>query len=68
MVRRHQSLTPRAKLKIVIGNPLKADELAQGLPNHNAVISYLGQRSKAGAKLLRMPPHAEAMTRVRVRR
>ena len=52
MVRRPQSLNPDARLNIVIGDPLNADDLAKVLPGHNAVISCLGQRSSADATLL----------------
>jgi putative NADH-flavin reductase len=70
MVRRYQSLTPHAKLKIVIGDPLNVDELVQILPGHDAVISCLGQRSKTDATLLQNAAAAmlNAMTRSRVRR
>ncbi|HJZ75962.1 MAG TPA: NAD(P)H-binding protein [Vicinamibacterales bacterium] len=70
MVRRPQSLNPHARLNIVIGDPLNADDLAKTLPGHHAVISCLGQRSSTDATLLQDAAKAlvRAMGRTAMRR
>jgi hypothetical protein len=39
-------------LQTVIANPVRADDLAAALSNHDAVISCLGQRSRGDATVV----------------
>ena len=52
-------------LRTVVGDPLGVDDLAASLPGHDAVVSCLGQRSRASPHLLREAAAAmlEAMSR-----
>jgi putative NADH-flavin reductase len=70
IVRHPGSLDPHQRLQIVTGNPLDADHLTPILAGHDAVISCLGQRSRADASLLQDAAAAmlTAMNRIGVRR
>lgn len=70
IVRKQGAIPSREHLRIVVGDPLRADDLAPVLANHDAVISCLGQRSRQDAYLLRNATAAalEAMARTGVRR
>jgi len=52
-VRKRDAIAVRDNLRIVVGDPLSAEDLAPALANHDAVISCLGQRSRQDAFLLR---------------
>ena len=47
------NLPARERLRVVVGDPRRADDLAGALAGHDAVISCLGQRSRDDATLLR---------------
>ena len=70
MVRKPGTLDPHQRLRTVVGNPLRVDDLARVLAGHDAVISCLGQRSGKDAMLLRDAAGStlEAMRRHGVRR
>ncbi len=53
MVRNPQMRPDREGQKVVVGNPLRVDDLVPVLPDHDVVISCLGQRSGKDAMLLR---------------
>jgi putative NADH-flavin reductase len=57
-------------LELVVGDPLRADDLAPAVAGHDAVVSCLGQGSRADASLLRDGARAmlQAMRRSGVRR
>jgi putative NADH-flavin reductase len=56
--------------RVVIGNPMRADDIAAALPGHDAVLSALGTRGLGATSLLGDSARAsiEAIRRVRVRR
>ena len=70
VVRKPQALNPHANLQIVLGNPSRIQDLAKVLPGQDAVISCLGQKSRADAGLLQHAAAAmlDAMARTGVRR
>lgn len=53
IVREPGTLDACAGLRVVVGDPLRAEDLASALAGHDAVISCLGQRSRGDANLLR---------------
>jgi putative NADH-flavin reductase len=57
-------------LRIVIGNPMRAEDVAAALPGHDAVLSALGTRGLGTTSVLVDSARAiiEAMRRARVRR
>lgn len=70
MVRNPEPLNPHATLRSIIADPLNVEDLARVLPGQDAVISCLGQRSRADACLLQKAAAAMlvAITRVGIRR
>ena len=70
VVRQTDLLDPRDGLRVALGNPLQAQDLERLIAGHDAVISCLGQRSRADANLLRDAAAATmaAMARSGVRR
>src|ERR1700687_361839 len=58
------------KFRILIGSPMRADDLAAALPGHDAVLSALGTRGLGTTSVLADNARAsiEAMQRTRVRR
>jgi putative NADH-flavin reductase len=70
IVRKSGALPAHDNLRIVIGDPLRIDDLTPHLAGHDAVISCLGQRSGTDNTLLRDSTTAmlEAMRRSGVRR
>jgi len=70
MVRAPGALGPREGLKVVAGDPSRADELTAVIANQDVVISCLGQRARTDATLLQDTAAAtlEAMSRTAVRR
>jgi putative NADH-flavin reductase len=55
---------------VVVGNPMRADDLLAALPGHDAVLSALGTRGLGATSVLADSARAsiEAMQRARVRR
>ena len=70
LVRRIMPPGRNRNLDFVVGDPTRAVDLEPILPRSDAVISCLGQRSRADADLLRNSAAAtlDAMTRTNVRR
>jgi uncharacterized protein YbjT (DUF2867 family) len=70
VVRDRMSFDPHDRLELSGANPLDAQGLAQLRPGHDAVISCLGQRTRADADLLRNAAKAmlQAMTRAEMLR
>jgi putative NADH-flavin reductase len=58
------------KFHVVVGSPMRADDLATALPGHDAVLSVLGTRGLGATLVLVDSARAtiEAMHRARVRR
>src|SRR5580765_5587758 len=56
--------------RAVVGSPMRADDLARGLPGHDAVVSALGTRGLGATSVLVDSTGAiiDAMRRVGVRR
>ncbi|WP_315766981.1 MULTISPECIES: NAD(P)-dependent oxidoreductase [unclassified Bradyrhizobium] len=52
MVRGPSGLGPHERLRVVIGDVLRADDLAQALSGQDVIISCLGQRSRSDRRLL----------------
>ena len=70
LVRRTMPMDRNRNLDFVVGDPTRAADLAPILPRSDAVISCLGQRSRADANLLRNSAAStlDAMARSSVRR
>jgi putative NADH-flavin reductase len=70
VVRDAISIPPHDRLRLAAANPLDADALANLLLGQDAVISCLGQRTRADAGLLQNAAAAmlQAMSRAEVRR
>jgi putative NADH-flavin reductase len=70
MTRKPGTLHSHGRLQIVVGDPLRVDDLTTVLADHDAVISCLGQRSHQDANLLHDAAAAvlDAMARTGVRR
>jgi NAD(P)-dependent dehydrogenase (short-subunit alcohol dehydrogenase family) len=70
VVRDAMSIPPHDRLRLATANPLDADALADLLLGQDAVISCLGQRTRARAGLLRNAVAAmlRAMSRAEMRR
>lgn len=61
---------PTETFRVVVGSPMRADDLATALPGHDAVLSALGTRGLGATSVLVDSARAtiEAMLRARVRR
>jgi putative NADH-flavin reductase len=70
IIRQPEAFHAHGRSHIVVGDPLRADVMAQVLANQDAVVSCLGQRSRRDANLLRDAAVAvlAAMARAGVRR
>src|SRR5262245_2636566 len=70
VVRKQGTYQSRERLRIVVGDPLRADALKPALPGRDVVISCLGQRSRNDAHRLRDAAAATpaAITHTGVRR
>jgi putative NADH-flavin reductase len=57
-------------VNVIVGNPMRADELAAAMPGHDAVLSALGTRGLGSTSVLADSARAiiAAMPRARVRR